>query len=157
MSQAIAQARDVPRAAFRVRAIELYCDTLTINCPLSSETGSDSYSVSIFARKLLAPGPDTSDLTLTVGVVPRFEFGLFTPDVPDGFSLSFVANGKELWRTQPKLSSGSFGTLYSYDAKATTLVSADELPPPETTFESIDYLSLINPDGTVKDKGFLNE
>lgn len=90
-------------------------------------------------------------------LLPGCDVSFLTPHMPPNSEVAFVVKGKVVLRVRLTVDAGQFGVYYGCDLKAPNSIQVKQLPPPYMTLESIDYLSLIKPDGTVEEKGYLVE
>ena len=87
-------------------------------------------------------------------MVPDCEITFWNPNLPSSYQVEFVLDGKTTIQKNLEVSRDNFGIKFRYENDT---VTTGEYPPPDGSMELIDYLSLIQPNGTVKPKGFLNE
>lgn len=165
MTDALKTARDLAaEKSIALKKVNIYCDTLTIrngeridresiNNPGNGADGS--FIIQIFARKIIAPlaGEEPS---LQVEMTSSCAIIFWIPDIPTTFQIDLLFKSKgEAIRMKPAVDSAKFGIGYTCSHSGE--IRTSQLAPPRTELVNINYLDLINEDGTMKEQGYRNE
>ena len=150
-----------------LKFINIFCDTLivqegdriegaSINIPSdATKYGDGSFSIQIYARKIVAPVAGEKP-SLYVDMVPASMLIFWVPEVPTGFEFDLSSKSKStVTRMKPTVDPTKFGVAYSCAASGE--VRTNQLPPPKAALVNLNYLDLINEDGTMREQGYQNE
>lgn len=132
-----------------------YCDTLSVgqDAKISPEKvqGKDQwFTIRIFARKIEARS------TLSVNLAPMTELLIYTPGIAAMLNLQLTLPNMQSKIVTPNIEPGRFGISFTVSDKGDKVEEA-QLPPPRAQLQNINYMDLINEDGTLKSKEYLNE
>ncbi|KAH7103220.1 hypothetical protein BKA62DRAFT_828790 [Auriculariales sp. MPI-PUGE-AT-0066] len=131
---------------FPLRSLFLFCDTLYINPDLRIISGKHRLQIEIFARRVVGS-------TLVFVTVPGCSISFGTPELPKDLTITF--NGK--FET-PVIASGMFNvTLTHHDHDNAGEPVQESFPAPDGYMNAINYLDLIDDNGSLKSKGMSND
>jgi hypothetical protein len=140
---------------FTVRAINLYCDTLVIeqDSKIAAEkvSGKDQwYTVRVFARKIDAKS------SLSVSFIAQTELLIYTPGIGNMLKLQLILPNGQVKEVSPTIEAEKFGIRYGLNDAGNDF-EIEQLAPPRAQIQNINYLDLINEDGTLRSREFMNE
>lgn len=147
---------------FNANFVNLYCDTLfvedgTMISP-QKERGKDTYSdlvLEIFARKLQFENLDKKP-SFSYLLTEDSDLTIWTPNLPDDFQILFkLLQGQPIPYT-PKIKPQNFGIGMHLSASGTD-IERKQYDAPINAMEKINYLDLIDDNGNVVNKAYLNE
>jgi hypothetical protein len=160
LGAALATARKLAKEeGFTARFINIYCDTLIVQEDIidaeSDLSGTDPFIVlALFARKIESSAQGDND-HLTINMTRNSEIIIWTPNIPSNFNVCFnFLPSKTSVRHVPSVTPGKFAILYSYNG---TALNTEQYDAPDINLKTFDYLSLVQEDGTVQDRGILSE
>ncbi|RPA75394.1 hypothetical protein BJ508DRAFT_230147 [Ascobolus immersus RN42] len=156
LQKSIAHARDEgqKRGFLATTNFLLYCDTLVVEKgAVLNPAGSAAMVVEIYARTILC-SPQANGVCLDFDMSNRYsEVIFFTRTLPQDFKLRLRFRNDETV-IDPVIREGKFGIGFYNKSDE---LEVEDYDPPAQKLENISYLDLINPDGTVKDKGYEND
>ena len=135
----------------------LYCDTLIIAADTHlKHTRTDKQyplRVTIFARKLMVE--HTSEAAFKITMNEDSELRFFTETLPKDFKVAFELPDKTSKVLPVVISPEHFGVTASYTSEEG--LTRDDEDPPDREMATINYLDLLNEDGSVKKREFSDE
>ncbi|EGU80028.1 hypothetical protein FOPG_15971 [Fusarium oxysporum f. sp. conglutinans race 2 54008] len=165
LAEALKTARDLgSQKKISLKFVHIFCDTLiiqegdringdSINSPGYVTDGT--FTIQIYARKLIAPVAGDKP-SLRVDMTPTCVLVLWVPDAPSSFELDIsVKSQPGATRMKVKIDPLKFGV--SYVCSPTGEMSVTQRDPPKTALAYVNYLELINDDGTLQDQGYATD
>jgi hypothetical protein len=138
---------------FKVGFINIYCDTLILEQGAHIEPLNGKYFVlEIYARKFIYT-PDENGIALKATMGPDCGIVFHTQSVPADFRVAIITTNSTRVEI-PLIEEGQFGI--SMSCEVDKLIST-QCGPSESAMKNTNYLDLIDEDGHVKEKGFINE
>lgn len=150
-----------------LKFIHIFCDTLviqaseiikarSINIPnKASKYDDNSFSIQIYARKIDALTARKLP-SLRVKMITTYTLVLWVPKIPKTFKIDISVKSKGVvLRIKPSMDPGRYRIAYTYHAG--NEIRTDQLSPPKSTLVNINYLDLINKDGSIQDQGYQNK
>ncbi|EMT72587.1 hypothetical protein FOC4_g10001225 [Fusarium odoratissimum] len=165
LAEALKTARDLgSQKKISLKFVHIFCDTLiiqegdkingdSINSPGYVTDGT--FTIQIYARKLIAPVAGDKP-SLRVDMTSTCVLVLWVPDAPSSFELDIsVKSQPGATRMKVKIDPLKFGV--SYVCSPTGEMSVTQRDPPKTALAYVNYLELINDDGTLQDQGYATD
>ncbi|KAF2762547.1 hypothetical protein EJ05DRAFT_534086 [Pseudovirgaria hyperparasitica] len=159
LGDAIRDARaGAAKEGFVAMFINLYCDTLVVRpntqiLPEKDEKGEHPLVLEIFARKLVPLKPMDGPW-IEARMIDGCEIVFWTPRMPREFCIYFALGGSGTEVVDAIVEKGHFGVSYLFDAGT---IKETHYKAPKNAMNNLDYLNLINDEGRLVDKGFLND
>ncbi|KAM7193874.1 hypothetical protein V8F33_007560 [Rhypophila sp. PSN 637] len=166
LAAALTKARDLAaKRGITIKFVNIFCDTLRINdgesirgdaINTAAHHTDGSFVLQIYARQLRAPSASSGKASLRVYMVPTCTLVLWTPEPPLDFELDVYVEGQESpKRVRPQIEPPKFGLSVNCSPSGELRVS--QQGPQKSALVNINYLDLINEDGTMKEQGYQND
>lgn len=123
---------------------------------LPEKTGEKSlpFEINLYARRL--DYAQVSGSAVHVRFEKDCEFFFWTSRLPADFSITYDGQGLQRQKYAPKIEGDKFGVILRLE-KPSEGIFSEPLPPPDEAMNNINYLNLIDDNGKLKSKAYLNE
>ena len=158
--QALEKARaGANQAGFKARFFSIFCDVLEIESGteiLSEKAGEKSlpFEINLYARRLdYSP---TSGSAVHIRFEKDCEIFFWTSRLPADFVITYDGQGLQRQKYAPKIEGENFGVVLRLEQPSAG-ISSEPLLPPDEAMNNINYLNLIDDNGKLRSKAYLNE
>lgn len=148
--------QEARKRGFSARSFRFYCDTLvvaqatTISAPAKDDGKPGYFDMQIFARRIDAQGP------LIVNLATDCALSIMTPNVKGMLQIQFQLPSGVSSLVDPVVPDTHFGVEYSLSDSGRELQTQYRRAP-QAGLELLNYLNLINEDGTLQNRDYVNE
>ncbi|KAH4019276.1 hypothetical protein HBI81_192460 [Parastagonospora nodorum] len=147
------------QAGFKARFFNVFCDVLEIDpgtevLPEKAGEKSVPYEINLYARRL--DYTPTSGSAVHVRFEKDCEIFFWTSKLPGDFSITFDGQGLQRQKYAPKIEGENFGVILRLEQPSAG-ISSEPLLPPDEAMNNINYLNLIDDNGKLRSKAYLND
>ncbi|KAJ2903883.1 hypothetical protein MKZ38_009169 [Zalerion maritima] len=136
------------------RRINVYCDTLVVGAGTTVDINNDSGVIlSIYCRKIVSE-PRSDGVVLSMTMILNSQLALYANTLPPGFAAEFILEGGHPSYVPLAIDPSRFGVVVRHAGSG---LQVTQRGPPRAEMQYIDYLDILNDDGTLSATEWRND